>query len=92
MTTQSDNTDLDSKLDEILQTDENLMDITKPLDDAALMSRSHLKTQIKHLITQARIDELQRLKKIDAFNEAYSTDPRPSRHITIRIAELKAKT
>jgi hypothetical protein len=43
---------------------------------------------IQALINQARVDELKRLKNIDAFNEHYSTDPRPSRIVSIRIAEL----
>lgn len=41
--------------------------------------------------SEARLDELKRLKKIDCFNEAYSSDPRPSKYIDIRIAELEGK-
>lgn len=44
---------------------------------------------IKTLLIQSKIDELERLKKIDAFNEAYSNDPRPSRLVSIRIDQLK---
>ena len=44
--------------------------------------------KINRLIVEARLEELKRLKGIDAFNEAYSTDPRPSRLISIRIEEL----
>lgn len=38
--------------------------------------------------TRERVDELKRLKKIDAFNEAYTTDPRPAKLVDIRIKEL----
>lgn len=45
---------------------------------------------ILQLINNEKIAELKRLKQIDAFNEAYSSDPRPSRLVDIRIKELKA--
>lgn len=36
-----------------------------------------------------RLDELKRLKKIDCFNEAYTTDVRPAQQVDIRIEELE---
>lgn len=44
---------------------------------------------IKNLLLEARLSELLRLKKIDAFNEAYSTDPRCSKLIDVRLQELQ---
>ena len=39
----------------------------------------------------ARLSELQSLKKIDCFNTAYTSDPRPAKHIDIRLNQLKIK-
>lgn len=38
---------------------------------------------------EQRVEELERLLKIDCFNEAYTTDPRPARFVRIRLEELK---
>ena len=54
-----------------------------------LTSWNNTRTAIKNLLLEARLDELKRLKMIDAFNEAYSTDPRCSKLVDIRIASLQ---
>ena len=38
-----------------------------------------------------RIDELKRLKKVDCFNESYSTDVRCSKYVDIRIEQLTSE-
>ena len=38
-----------------------------------------------------RLKDLRELKQIDCFNEAYTTDPRPAKHIDIKIKELESK-
>lgn len=61
-----------------------------PSVEAKLAIAQHTKEAVEGSALRARIDELQRLKQIDAFNEAYSTDPRCSRLVDIRLAELAA--
>lgn len=51
--------------------------------------RKQLKDYIQQELLKARIDELKRLKTIDAFNEPYSTDHRPAKLVDIRIADLQ---
>ena len=94
---QSDNTDLDSKLDEIfkqfydLGADSVLIDWERQ-DYKKLKKTAH--TQIKHLITQARINTLHQLK-IDYMHHTLTQHPRDwkpiANYIEDRIAELKAK-
>lgn len=44
---------------------------------------------LTHLINKAKVEELKRLKAIDAFNEAYTLDPRPAKLVDMRIKELQ---
>lgn len=57
------------------------------------VSYEDLTDKILALITKqelaARLDEMLRLKKIDAFNALYSADPRPAHLVNIRIEDLK---
>ena len=46
-------------------------------------------TALTHLINKAKVEELKRLKAIDAFNEAYTLDPRPAKLVDMRIKELQ---
>jgi len=80
-------------LDEILNKD-RLTDVYGKNEqvimvDGDLNSATPLKTALQHLLAKERINELERLKKIDAFNEPYTTDPRPAKLVSIRIAQLK---
>lgn len=50
-----------------------------------------IKSLISFMERVAILNELQSLKKIDCFNEAYTSDPRPAKHIDIRILELRGK-
>lgn len=40
-------------------------------------------------IQKARVDELERLTKIDCFNEVYTTDVRPGKIVKARIKQLE---
>ena len=51
--------------------------------------RSELQQLIKRETDKARISELEQLKAIDAFNDPYTTDPRPAKLVSIRLKELK---
>ena len=99
----SDNTDLDSKLDEIfkqfydLGADSVLIDWERQ-DYKKLKKTAH--TQIKHLITQARIDELKWIMAGEKTVTQYA-DPGfkdlityvfSAQEIKDRLAKLKAKT
>ena len=48
-----------------------------------------LKSLISFMERVAVLNELQSLKKIDCFNVAYTSDPRPAKHIDRRIKELQ---
>ena len=97
--------DIDTQIEEILDKyfaepypdynmgllpDEQDYDIVKEMRNyEERQARHDAHEAIKTLLIQSKIDELERLKKIDAFNEAYSNDPRPSRLVSIRIDQLK---
>lgn len=77
-----------------------IMDIIDNYDGATeqgdyITGNSEVCEAIKSLIgfmeRVAVLNELQSLKKIDCFNEAYTSDPRPAKHIDRRILELRGK-
>lgn len=85
-------------------TDEQLsyaiMDIIDSYDGAVqqddyLAGNSEVCESLKSLISfmerVAVLNELQSLKKIDCFNEAYTSDPRPAKYVDRRIQELSGK-
>ena len=62
---------LRSEVDRILRTDDNLMDITKPIDDAFLMSRTHLKDKILDLLATQRTSIIEELRSELPKKRAY---------------------
>lgn len=54
-------------------------------------AKQAIKDCFKEWVLEERIDELKRLKAIDSFNEAYTTDPRPAKHVAFRLEELRAE-
>ncbi len=52
---------------------------------------NELTDKLQSLILKARLDELKQLKGIDAFNDAYTLDPRPAKIVDNRIKALNTK-
>lgn len=48
-----------------------------------------ISTLCEEEVKRARISELKGLKMYDCFNEDYTNDPRPSKLVSIRLAELE---
>lgn len=83
------NKGLAKKIDTALHPERNGVLIQRGIAEGA--SHEHIiKESLLELINNEKIAELKRLKQIDAFNEAYSSDTRPSRLVDIRIKELLA--
>jgi hypothetical protein len=57
------------------------------LDEA----KQAIKDLIATEVLRAKIEQLKHLKGHDSFNEAYTTDPRPAKLVTIYLAELEAQ-
>jgi len=76
--------------------DKNIRELLKEFANVVVTEYRHgnptINQQYNEGVRQVKIlwlRELRQLKQIDCFNEAYTSDPRPAKHIDIKIKELE---